>query len=197
MKKQKPIAEGSEWTFANLEAYETQLARVAESYRLDTYPNQIEIISAEQMMDAYSSTGMPVGYHHWSFGKQFLTTEQKYRAGHIGLAYELVINSNPCIAYLMEENTLTLQALVIAHACFGHNSFFKGNYLFKTWTDASAIINYLLFAKNYIAECEERHGVDTTEALLDSCHTSARLDFRRGRETSSARARGISAGASQ
>ena len=170
MKKRKPIAEGSEWSFADLEAYESELTRVAESYRLDTYPNQIEIISAEQMMDAYSSIGMPIGYHHWSFGKQYLTTEQKYRRGHIGLAYELVINSNPCIAYLMEENTLTLQALVIAHACFGHNSFFKGNYLFQTWTDASAIVNYLLFAKNYIAGCEERHGVETTELLLDSCH---------------------------
>ena len=164
------IAEGSEWKFEDLEAYENELARVAERYRLDTYPNQIEIISAEQMMDAYSSTGMPVGYHHWSFGKQFLATEQRYRLGHIGLAYELVINSNPCIAYLMEENTLTLQALVIAHACFGHNSFFKGNYLFRTWTDASAIVNYLLFAKRYVAECEERYGLDTTESLLDSCH---------------------------
>ncbi len=164
------IAEGSEWKFEDLEAYERELARVAERYRLDTYPNQIEIITAEQMMDAYSSTGMPVGYHHWSFGKQFLATEQRYRRGHIGLAYELVINSNPCIAYLMEENTLTLQALVIAHACFGHNSFFKGNYLFRTWTDASAIVNYLLFAKRYVAECEERYGLETVESLLDSCH---------------------------
>ena len=142
----------------------------AERYRLDTYPNQIEIITAEQMMDRYSSTGMPLGYHHWSLGKQFLSTEQMYQRGHMGLAYELVINSDPCIAYLMEENTLAMQVLVIAHACFGHNSFFKNNYLFKTWTDASAIVNYLLFAKNYIAECEERHGLDTVESLLDSCH---------------------------
>lgn len=170
MKKRKPIAEGSEWSFEDVQAYEIELGRVAETYRLDTYPNQIEIISAEQMMDAYSSTGMPVGYHHWSFGKQFLSTEQQYRRGQIGLAYELVINSNPCIAYLMEENTLTLQALVIAHACFGHNSFFKGNYLFKTWTDASAIVDYLLFAKKYVAQCEERYGVEATESLLDSCH---------------------------
>ena len=170
MSKPKPIAQGSEWTFKDLEAYENELARIAENYKLDTYPNQIEIISAEQMMDAYSSTGMPVGYHHWSFGKQFLSTEQKYRRGHIGLAYELVINSNPCIAYLMEENSLTMQALVIAHACFGHNSFFKGNYLFNTWIDASTIVNYLLFAKNYVAECEERYGVETVEYFLDSCH---------------------------
>jgi len=170
MTEGKLIAEGSEWTFEILDAYEREIARVATSYKLDTYPNQIEIISAEQMMDAYSSTGMPVGYHHWSFGKQYLSTEQNYRRGHMGLAYELVINSNPCISYLMEENTLTLQALVIAHACFGHNSFFKGNYLFKTWTDASAIVNYLLFAKQYIAKCEERHGSREVESLLDSCH---------------------------
>ena len=170
MNKRDVIVEGSEWTFDNLELLETEIGRIAEGYRLDTYPNQIEIITAEQMMDAYSSTGMPLGYHHWSLGKQFLSTEQQYRRGHMGLAYELVINSDPCIAYLMEENTLALQALVIAHACFGHNSFFKGNYLFKTWTDARAIVNYLMFAKGYVAECEERHGLDATESLLDSCH---------------------------
>jgi spore cortex formation protein SpoVR/YcgB (stage V sporulation) len=164
------ISTSSEWTFDNLAAYEREIERVAENYGLDTYPNQIEIISAEQMMDAYSSTGMPVGYHHWSFGKQFLATEQNYRRGHMGLAYELVINSNPCISYLMEENSLTMQALVIAHACFGHNSFFKGNYLFRTWTDASAIINYLVFARGFVADCEERYGVKRVEQLLDSCH---------------------------
>ena len=143
MTGQKLIAEGSEWTVQALEDYEREIAIIAERYKLDTYPNQIEIISAEQMIDAYSSTGMPLGYHHWSFGKQFLSTQQLYQRGQMGLAYELVINSDPCISYLMEENTLTMQALVIAHACFGHNSFFKGNYLFRTWTDASAIVNYL------------------------------------------------------
>ncbi|MEX2496729.1 MAG: SpoVR family protein [Woeseia sp.] len=164
------LAESSDWTFETLETFEREIGRVAKRFQLDTYPNQIEIITAEQMMDRYSSIGMPLGYHHWSLGKQFLSTEQKYRRGHMGLAYELVINSNPCIAYLMEENTLAMQALVIAHACYGHNSFFKGNYLFRTWTDASAIVNYLLFARNYIAECEERYGLDATESLLDSCH---------------------------
>jgi stage V sporulation protein R len=70
----------------------------------------------------------------------------------------------------MEENTMTMQALVIAHAAYGHNSFFKGNYLFRTWTDADAIVDYLVFAKNYIAECEQRYGIDAVELLLDSCH---------------------------
>src|SRR5690606_24706583 len=116
-----PISTTSEWTFELIENYDQALAEVAEEFGLDTYPNQIEIISSEQMMDAYAASGMPLGYHHWSYGKQFVSIENAYRRGQMGLAYELVINSNPCIAYLMEENTMTMQALVIAHACYGHN----------------------------------------------------------------------------
>lgn len=168
--ERNPISTGSEWSFELIEAYDKAIAAIAKEYRLDTYPNQIEIISSEQMMDAYASVGMPLGYSHWSYGKQFLNVEKSYRRGQMGLAYEIVINSNPCIAYLMEENTMMMQALVIAHACYGHNSFFKGNYLFRAWTDASSIIDYLVFAKNYISQCEEKHGVAAVEAILDSCH---------------------------
>jgi stage V sporulation protein R len=170
MKKRKVLSETSEWTFELIERYHAEIARVAKQYRLSTYPNQIEIISSEQMMDAYSSVGLPVGYHHWSFGKEFLSTEKRYRRGQMGLAYEIVINSDPCIAYLMEENTMMMQALVIAHAAYGHNSFFKNNYLFKTWTSADSIIDYLVFARNYIEECERRHGHEEVELILDSCH---------------------------
>ena len=88
----------------------------------------------------------------------------------MGLAYEIVINSNPCIAYLMEENTMTMQALVIAHAGYGHNCFFKGNYLFRSGPTPTSIIDYLVFARHYVAECEERHGVAAVEDVLDSCH---------------------------
>jgi len=168
--KSKRLSDGPDWTFDLLDQYHTQIKRVAEFYRIDAYPNQIEVITAEQMMDAYSSIGMPLGYNHWSYGKKFIQTEQDYKRGQMGLAYEIVINSDPCIAYLMEENTITMQALVIAHACYGHNSFFKGNYLFQTWTDASSIVDYLLFAKNYIAKCEERYGIDEVEDIVDSCH---------------------------
>jgi spore cortex formation protein SpoVR/YcgB (stage V sporulation) len=166
----KPISEGSDWTFDLIEQYDQAIARIAQGYGLDTYPNQIEIIRSDQMMDAYASVGMPVGYHHWSYGKQFLNVERDYKRGQMGLAYEIVINSNPCISYLMEENSMTMQALVIAHACYGHNSFFKGNYLFRTWTDADSIIDYLVFARKFVAECEERYGMEEVEAILDSCH---------------------------
>jgi stage V sporulation protein R len=160
----------SEWSFDLIEQYHDAIAHTAREFGLDTYPNQLEIITAEQMMDAYASVGMPVNYRHWSFGKQFIATERNYRRGQMGLAYEIVINSDPCISYLMEENTLAMQALVIAHAAYGHNSFFKGNYLFRMWTDASSIIDYLVYARAYIAECEERHGIEAVELLLDSCH---------------------------
>ena len=166
----KLISESSDWSFELIDKYDQEIGRIAADYGLDTYPNQIEVIRSDQMMDAYASIGMPLGYHHWSFGKHFVDVERNYKRGLMGLVYEIVINSNPCISYLMEENSMTMQALVIAHACYGHNSFFKGNYLFRTWTDASAIIDYLVFAKKYIGECEERHGVQAVEEVLDSCH---------------------------
>lgn len=170
MTARNPISTTSEWTFELIEEYDREIGALAKAFGLDTYRNQIEIISSEQMMDAYAASGMPVYYHHWSFGKHFLGIENNYSRGQMGLAYEIVINSNPCIAYLMEENTMTMQALVIAHACYGHNSFFKGNYLFRTWTDADSIIDYMLFARNYIADCEEKHGIAAVENVLDACH---------------------------
>ncbi|WP_099350425.1 SpoVR family protein [Erwinia amylovora] len=170
VKDNQRLNDGPDWTFELLDVYLKEIYRVAKSYRLETYPHQIELITSEQMMDAYSSVGMPINYAHWSFGKKFIETEQRYKHGQQGLAYEIVINSNPCIAYLMEENTMTMQALVIAHACYGHNSFFKNNYLFRTWTDAGSIVDYLIFARNYISQCEERYGVEQVERLLDSCH---------------------------
>ena len=169
-RKAKALPDGSEWNMELLGRYDAEIGRIARNYGLEGYPHQIEIITAEQMLDAYASIGMPVLYHHWSFGKHFLASEKNYKRGQMGLAYEIVINSDPCIAYLMEENTLPMQALVIAHAAYGHNSFFKNNYLFKTWTSADAIIDYLIFARNYIAECEERHGQAEVEQLLDACH---------------------------
>src|SRR5580692_4060488 len=161
----------AEWDFAALDRTLKAIEDIAlNDLKLDVYPNQIEIISSEQMLDAYSSFGMPLMYNHWSFGKLFAREDTMYRAGHSALAYEIVINSNPCISYLLEENTMTMQALVIAHAAFGHNHFFKNNYLFRQWTNAEGIHDYLAFSKRYISACEERYGRDEVEAVLDSAH---------------------------
>ena len=162
---------GSGLGFPDLQRIHDACEEIARSeLGLDVYPNQIEVITAEQMLDAYSSVGMPLFYKHWSFGKHFAHQEAFYRKGLMGLAYEIVINSSPCISYLMEENTATMQTLVIAHAAFGHNHFFKNNYLFKQWTDADGILDYLDFAKSYVAQCEERHGRLAVEQTLDAAH---------------------------
>jgi len=178
-----PLPSGSEWTFPAIDAYDEAIGQVARDYALECYPHVLEIISAEQMMDAYASIGMPVYYHHWTFGKHFLATANRYKRGQMGLAYEIVINSDPCIAYLMDENTLPMQALVIAHAAYGHNSFFKGNHLFKQWTSADAIIDYLVFARNYIAQCEERNGVEAVEKILDASHALLNVGVDRYKRT--------------
>lgn len=66
---------------------------------------------------------------------------------------------------------MPLQGLVIAHACYGHNSFFKGNYLFRQWTNADAIVDYMVFARNFVSRCEERYGVEAVEDMFDACHS--------------------------
>ena len=164
------LPHGPDWDFDLIARYDAAIAETAAEYGLDTYPTQVEIITSEQMLDAYATSGLPLGYPHWSYGKEFIRNEQAYRRGMQGLAYEIVINSNPCIAYLMEENTMTTQAVVIAHASYGHNSFFKGNHLFRQWTAADAILDYLVFARRYVMECEERHGAAAVEEVLDACH---------------------------
>ncbi len=151
----EPLFKGAEWDFDLVKKTYDAIEKIGVGEMgLDIYPNQIEVITAEQMLDAYASIGMPSMYRHWSFGKHFAREETMYRKGARALAYELVINSNPCINYIMEENTMTMQTLVMAHAAMGHNHFFKNNYLFKQWTDATSILDYLAFAKEYVAECE-------------------------------------------
>ena len=171
LKAARPLFEGADWEFSTVQRCHDAIQEIAVGEMgLDVYPNQIEVIGTEQMLDAYSSIGMPLFYKHWSFGKHFARDEAMYRAGMQGLAYEIVINSNPCISYIMEENSATMQTLVIAHAAFGHNHFFKNNYLFKQWTDADGILDYLEFARDYVLSCEERYGEAAVEALLDAAH---------------------------
>jgi stage V sporulation protein R len=167
----KLMFEGADWSFPLLQTVYEAVQKIAlEDLGLNVFPNQIEVISAEQMLDAYSSVGMPLMYSHWSYGKRFVRDELLYRKGYQALAYEIVINSNPCISYYMEENTMAMQTLVLAHAAFGHNHFFKNNYLFQQWTDPNGILDYLEFAKRYVCECEERHGVAAVESILDAAH---------------------------
>ena len=166
------LYESNEWDFETLDRVYEACAKIAkDELKLDTYTNQLEIISSDQMLDAYATVGLPIYYKHWSFGKQFVRESHDYKKGKSGLAYEIVINSDPCINYLMEENSITTQTTVIAHAAFGHNHFFKNNYLFKEWTQADHIVDYLIFARDYITKCEEQYGIESVETVLDAAHS--------------------------
>jgi spore cortex formation protein SpoVR/YcgB (stage V sporulation) len=172
MPKKLLFKSGEDWNISLIKKIYDECEKIAtKEMELTYYPNQLEIVSAEMMLDAYSSIGLPVNYNHWSFGKDFVKNWNQYKKGNMGLAYEMVINSNPCINYLMEENDATMQMLVIAHAAFGHNFVFKNNYMFKTFTNAEYIIDYMEFAKKYIASCEEKYGISEVEKLLDACHS--------------------------
>ena len=101
---------------------------------------------------------------------QRVMEEQQYKQGKKGLAYEIVVNTDPAIAYCMEANSPLMQMLVIAHASFGHNNFFKKNHLFRQFTDAKTIVDDLRMMRDYIRECEEKYGYEEVEKLLDACH---------------------------
>lgn len=162
--------DGDDWNWDIISNSVQACSLIAKELKLNTYRNQIEMIESDQMLDCYASVGLPIMYKHWSFGKRYSQERDLYRQGKRGLAYEIVINSDPCISYLMADNNAAMQLLVIAHAAFGHNHFFKNNYLFKQWTDASSIVDYLIFAKSYISKCEEKYGEDSVEKVLDSAH---------------------------
>ena len=167
----KKLFSKSDWNDDTIFEADKIVSRIASEYLgIETYPNQFEIITSEQMLDAYSLIGLPISYNHWKFGKDFVINSNQYKKGRMGLAYELVINSNPCISYNMEDNTTCLMVLVLAHAAYGHNTFFKNNYLFKQWTQADSIVDYMVFAKEFIAKCEEKYGYEEVEMTLDACH---------------------------
>lgn len=159
------------WDYHTLCAADEITSQLGREYlKLQPYPNQIEIITSEQMLDAYSLIGLPTSYPHWKFGKDFVLNQHSYTKGRSALSYEMVINSNPCISYNMENNTTCMMVLVIAHACQGHNAFFANNYLFKEWTSADSILDYMAFAREYILSCEDEFGAEEVERTLDACH---------------------------
>jgi stage V sporulation protein R len=169
--RSRELFSSSNWDFETIQLADELTTWVGkEFFKLDIYPNQVEIVTSEQMLDAYSLIGLPTSYPHWKFGKDFIVNQNSYKKGQMGLSYEMVINSDPCISYNMENNSTCMMMLVIAHACQGHNAFFKNNYMFKDWTSADSILDYMVFARDYVLRCEEEFGSNEVEKVLDACH---------------------------
>lgn len=164
-----PIFTDAEWSPEVVDRFREEARRIGEEeLGLDIRPMQIEIIDAERMLDLYTSQ-FPINYHHWSFGKHFLRHQRQYqKTGN--LSYEMVINSDPCILYCMEDNSMPLQGLVVAHAGVGHNAVFNMNYYMNEWANPRMILDYMDFARNFISGCEEKYGVEEVEVVLDACH---------------------------
>ncbi len=148
-----------------------EIEKIARSYGLDFFPTIFEIISADDINQIAAYGGFPVRYPHWSFGMQFEELNKGYEWG-LSKIYEMVINTNPCYAYLMESNPLVDQKLVMAHV-YGHCDFFKNNYWFSK-TNRKMIdemANHATKIRRYI----DRYGFETVESFIDVCKSLENL----------------------
>ena len=161
-----------DWNTKFLTEWDDKIIDLAQSEGLDWYPINYEICDYYSMIGHMSYHGMPSHYGHWSHGKQFEVTHQKYNMGQEGLPYELIINSDPSIAYLMRENPAYLQLLIMCH-CVGHSDFFKHNRMFSD-TRAETVIQRFRNGKKRIQKYVENPniGIEKVERILDACHAA-------------------------
>lgn len=140
-----------------------EITEIAESFGLDFYPMRYEICPAH-IIYQFGAYGMPTRYNHWSFGKQFYKMKLHYDLG-LSQIYELVINSNPCYAFLLDTNSLIQNKLIVAHV-LAHSDFFKNNYHFqKTRPD---MVESMAATSERIKFYESKYGKETVESFLDA-----------------------------
>ncbi len=158
------------YTIADLERWNERILTLVERFGLDPYSQEFEVCDHEDMLSYMVYSGMPAHYPHWSYGKNFEKLKTLYDYGVSGLPYEMVINSNPSIAYLMRDNSLALQVLTIAHV-YGHNDFFKNNFTFKSTRPQYTIESFKSHATRVRHYVEDPSiGLEKVEALLDAAH---------------------------
>lgn len=160
-----------EYTLKDLEYWNERIEKSAKESGLDYYQQEFELIGYKDMLAYEAYLGMPSRYPHWSFGKAYEKSSTVYKYNLTGLPYEMVINSDPCIAYLMKENTRLLQILTIAHV-YGHNDFFKNNRLFREGTKADYTVemfkSHADIVRSYIND--PSIGYQNVERILDAAH---------------------------
>lgn len=160
-----------DYTVEDLKIWNEKIEKKVEEYGLDFYPQEFEMIGFNDMIGYESYVGMPSRYPHWSFGKSYEKNKMLYSLNLTGLPYEMVINSDPCLAYLMKDNTVLLQILTIAHV-YGHNDFFKNNRLFKQGTKAKYTLEMFNLNSKIIREYidDPSIGYEKVERILDAAH---------------------------
>lgn len=155
---------------SDLEMWGERVREKVEAFGLSCYPQEFELCDHNAMLGYMAYSGMPSRYPHWSYGKAFEKLKTLYDYGISGLPYEMVINSNPALAYLMKDNSLLLQILTIAHV-YGHNDFFKNNFTFKSTTAAYIAAQFKAHAMRVRKYLEDPSiGIDKVEPVLDAAH---------------------------
>lgn len=150
---------------AQLAEIQGRIAEYARGYGLDFYPTIFEVVDHDQLNAIAAYGGFPTRYPHWRFGMEYEQLSKGYSYG-LQKIYELVINNDPCYAYLMRSNGLTDQKMVMAHV-YGHCDFFKNNYWFSQ-TDRKMMdhaANHGQRIRRYI----DRFGVEEVETFIDAC----------------------------
>jgi stage V sporulation protein R len=158
------------WDLSDLEYWDAKIREQADALGLDCYPQEFELCNHTDMLAYMAYSGIPSHYPHWSYGKSFEKLKTLYEYGVSGLPYEMVINSNPALAYLMRDNSLCLHILTIAHV-YGHNDFFKSNFTFQTTRAEFTLGTFKAHAERVRRYSEDPSiGVDRVESILDAAH---------------------------
>ncbi|GAA0068569.1 SpoVR family protein [Clostridium sardiniense] len=160
-----------EYNLKDLEIWNERIEEKAKALGLNYYPQEFEVIGFNEMIGYEAYVGMPSKYPHWSYGKSYEKNKTLYSLNLTGLPYEMVINCNPCLAYLMKDNTLLLQILTMAHV-YGHNDFFKNNRLFKEGTNADRALEMFKLDSEIIRGYINNPtiGYEKVEKILDAAH---------------------------
>lgn len=140
-----------------------EITEIASGFGLDFYPMRYEICPAD-IIYTFGAYGMPTRFTHWSFGKQFHKMKMQYDLG-LSQIYELVINSDPCYAFLLDTNSLIQNKLIIAHV-LAHCDFFKNNVRFSN--TRRDMVESMTATAERIAHYEEVYGKDEVEHFLDA-----------------------------
>ncbi|GAB2698989.1 SpoVR family protein [Paenibacillus thermoaerophilus] len=140
-----------------------EITEIAVGFGLDFYPMRYEICPAD-IIYTFGAYGMPTRFSHWSFGKTFHKMKMQYDFG-LSKIYELVINSNPCYAFLLEGNSLIQNKLIVAHV-LAHCDFFKNNARFSR-TNRN-MIESMSATADRVRRYEMEHGTLKVEQFIDA-----------------------------
>ena len=148
-----------------LEAERKKISKIAKEAGLDCFETVFELVTYDQISQFAAYGGFPVRYPHWKFGMEYEQLSKSYEYG-LSKIYEMVINTDPCYAYLMEGNAMMDQKLVMAHV-YGHCDFFKNNIWFSKTNRKmmDAMANHATRIRRYM----DRYGVDVVEGFIDKC----------------------------